>query len=407
MIAQMISNRPAYTIAKDEEKCSAELTLYGEVVSERPRDWEGNPIDGNFIVESEILNSLKELKGLKKLNIRLNSCGGECNTAIVIYNRLREMAFSGTEINCVVDGVAMSAGSHIMCAADKVSVSEGSLIMIHKSMSFACGYYNADALRQAAAANDAYDKAMLAAYKRRTKKSEEELLRMMSDETYMAGTEAVEHGFADELIESSDKVNIAASADKSSLIVNGQRLRLCGEKCPDCLPIAENVHSAFAKADDGNKSTAKEKGGTTYMAKNLTELKTENPELAAQIESEIKAQYAEENKVATDTAVQKALADERTRLEKIEAIAGQVSAEMLADAKYKHPCTAEELAYRAMSANAKQGAAFLADLEDDYSCSGTGAVKAIAPKSDVGTDNADVMRDTCAFIKQALGKENK
>lgn len=404
MTAQRISNRPAYSIARDEEKGSVELTLYGEVVSERPRDWDGNPIDGNFIIESEILSSLKGLKGVKNLNIRLNSCGGECNTAIVIYNSLREMAVNGTKISCTVDGVAMSAGSHIMCAADRVSVSEGSIIMIHKASSFMFGYYNADKLRQAATANDAYDKAMLAAYKRRTQKSEEELLRMMSDETYMAGTEAVEHGFADELIESSDKINIAASADKSSLIVNGQRLRLRGEKCPDCLPIAGNVHSAFAKADDENKTKT---GGTTYMAKNLAELKAENSEFAAQIESEIKAQYADETKAATDTAVQKALADERARLEKIEAIAGQVSAEMLADAKYKHPCTAEELAYKAMSANAQRGAAFLADLEDDYSRSGAGAVKAIAPKNDIGTDNADAVNETCAFIKQALGKENK
>ena len=79
------------------------------------------------------------------------------------------------------------------------------------------------------------------------------------------------------------------------------------------------------------------------------------PELAARVEEDYKAEHADENKTAMDAAVQKALADERTRLEKIEAIAGQVSPELLADAKYKNPCTAEELAYKAMSENARKG----------------------------------------------------
>lgn len=414
--------REGYSVKAESETGDAELILYGDVVSERPYDYHTQkPTEENYIVESEILSDLKALSKCKNLEIRLNSCGGLCNTAIVIHNKLREMAKNGTHITCTVDGVAMSAGSHIMCAADTVKASEGSLIMIHKSLVTLFGYYNADKLRNLALANDAYDKAMLVAYKRKTGKSEDELLKMMSDETFMTGSEAKEHGFVDELVETENNIEIAASADKSALYVGGRIMQLYGASCPEYIPVAETPNAAgthhntalLPKADESGSGNANKpnnnEGGKSIMAENLAELRKENPELAARIEKEVKAQHADENKTATDTAVQKALDDERKRLEKIEAIAGQVSPELLADAKYKNPCTAEELAYKAMSENAKKGASFVKDMEDDYSASGADGVKAVAPKPDggAGQTEAEQKAEILAAIDDALKEDDK
>lgn len=413
--------REGYSVKAESETGDAELILYGDVVSERPYDYDKKmPSEGYYIVENEILSDLKALSKCKKLDIRLNSCGGDCNVAIAIHNRLREMAVNGTEITCTVDGVAMSAGSHIMCAADKVKASTGSLIMIHKSLTLLFGCYNADRLRKIANRNDAYDKAMLAAYKRKTGKSEDDLLKMMSDETFMTGTEAKEHGFVDELVETENNIEIAASADKSALYVGGRIMRLYGASCPEYIPIAEAPNVAgthypalLPKADENGGGNANKpnnnEGGKSIMAENLAELRKENPELAASVEAEVKAQYADENKTAMDAAVQKALAGERERLEKIEAIAGQVSPELLADAKYKNPCTAEELAYKAMSENAKKGAGFLKDFATDYGDSGADGVKAVAPKPDGGENKSEAEKseEVRAFVKQALEEEGK
>lgn len=413
--------REGYSVKAESETGDAELILYGDVVSERPFDYDKKmPSEGYYIVENEILSDLKALSKCKKLDIRLNSCGGECNVAIAIHNRLREMAVNGTEITCTVDGVAMSAGSHIMCAADKVKASTGSLIMIHKSLTMMFGYYNADRLRKIAGRNDAYDKAMLAAYKRKTCKSEEDLLKMMSDETFMTGSEAKEHGFVDELVETENNIEIAASADKSTLYVGGRIMQLYGASCPEYIPVAEVPNAAgthntalLPKADESGSGNANKpnnnEGGKSIMAENLAELRKENPELAARIEKEVKAQFADENKTATDTAVQKALDDERKRLEKIEAISGQISPELLADAKYKNPCTAEELAYKAMSENAKKGASFVKDMEDDYSASGADGVKAVAPKPDggAGQSEAEQKAEILAAIDDALKEDDK
>jgi len=118
---------------------TAEITLYGNVVSERPYNYfTGEEIPGDYIVQGEFIDELEKLGSPKKLHIRIHSFGGEVGAALVIYNRLRSLASKGTEISCTVDGVAMSAGSFIICAADKISASAASLIMIHKSLMRCC-----------------------------------------------------------------------------------------------------------------------------------------------------------------------------------------------------------------------------------------------------------------------------
>ena len=191
---------------------------------------------------------------------------------------------------------------------------------------------------------------------------------------------------------------------------------LYGATCPENIPIVNNAPNITAthhmalqpESNEGNANKSNNnEGGKTTMAVNLAELRKENPELAARVEEDYKAEHAVENKTAMDAAVQKALADERTRLEKIEAISGQVSPELLADAKYKNPCTAEELAYKAMSENARKGQSFLDDMKADYSGSGVGDVHAVAPQADGGAEQTKAQEEAevLAAIDDALKED--
>ena len=392
------AKRSGYTAQASENGNSAEITMYGDVVSRRPVDyWTGEKVEGDFIVQSEILEDLKALSGCKSLEIKLHSLGGECNVAIIIHNKLREMAKGGTKISCTVDGVAMSAGSHIMCAADTVRASEGSLIMIHKSAGFYFGRMNADELREEARCCDAYDSAIVAAYKRKTGKSENELLEMMSAETYMTGAEALEKGFVDELIETGEKVEIAATADKSALVVGGRLMRLYGAACPDNLPVAKQYLTEKTEPPELSSGVLDTKNkhneGGKPMAKNLNELRAENPELAAAVEKELLAEYSagahESMEKASKEAAEKAVQEERKRLEEIEAISSQVGKELLHEAKYTKPCSAQELAYRAMQDRAKKGGEFLNKWNEDYHDSGAEDVSAAAAPPDNGSNDDD------------------
>ena len=346
----------------------AELTLYGEIVETRPRDWwTDEPIEGNFIIQGEVLGELERLKnaGVKNVRLRINSLGGDAGVAITVHNRIRELIGGGMRVTCVVDGLAASGGSLIACACEKVEVFPASLFMIHKCWGFLFGGYNADELRAEARNRDAWDAAQVSIYARKSGLSETVISHMMGDTTYLTGKEIVEKGFADALIEDADGARIAASADRRCLFVNGARIHLApGMTAPESVPTAgdgEQDTVSAAKAEDINNKPEEtgEKGGTKTMAQNLEELKAENPELAAQVEADVRAGLHAER----DGDVRAAVEQEQRRLMEIDAIAPLFDAEAVKAAKYgEHPCTAQELAY----AQAKAAAAAGKTFGDDY-----------------------------------------
>ena len=250
--------RSAYSLAS-VDGLSAELTMYGDIYETRPVNWwTGEPVEGEFILLDDFLGDLREIEGAKSLLIRMNSYGGDANVANTIHNRLRELSRGGMRITCVVDGVAMSGGSLIMCAADEVEVNPSSLIMIHKAWRPIWGSYNADELLEAAAQMDVYDKMQAAIYQRKTGLSEAEILGMMSYTTYMTGSEAVEKGFADRLIDDAEPLRIAASADGHSLYIGSRTLHLApGMTAPAALERMEDPENWRARMRNELKGALK------------------------------------------------------------------------------------------------------------------------------------------------------
>lgn len=399
--------REHYAMTKNDTDSSAEIKMYGQVVKERPIDyWTGEPVDGDFIISSEFIKDLELLGKCKKLNLRLDSVGGDVKTAIVIHNRLRELSRNGTEINCIVDGVAMSAGSMIMCAADNVSVNATSLVMIHKSWTFCFGGYNADDLRKAAEENDKYDLAIVAAYKRKTGISEDELLAMMSETVYMTGEEAVEKGFADALLENAEKIEIAACADKSAIVVNGRTFPLFGAPCP------ENIPKAILPAQGAgiaNKTNLIKEGDT--MAEKIAGQTEKNPAPAAEIGNKVTVQgTSDDKKDGENAAIKAAVEAERERLARIDEIAQLYDPETVKAAKYgDKSCTAEELAYRAAVENAKKGRKYLDELSADAQTSNVDKVPAASVPDDLAPKDktdADKFAEALAIQKAAFEAAN-
>lgn len=373
---------------------SAEITMYGDIYEEQPRDWWGDPVEGQFILLSEFLEDLKQIAKCKNITIRMNSYGGDAGAANTIHNRLRELARDGAKLTCIVDGVAMSGGSLIMSACDTVLVNPSSLIMIHKAWVFFWGGYNADDLREQATRMDAYDKMQVEIYKRKCGLSDTVILHMMANTTYMTGREAVEKGFADEVIEDAEPMNIAASADGRCLFVNGRQFHLApGMFAPDAVPTVTPEASATVKTNTSPDDTGK--GGNSMT---LEELRAQHPEVAAQLEAEARAAVEASGaqtptpKATNLTAAPSAdgaddpVQAERQRLQEIDALAGVFDSETINAAKYgEHPCTAKEMVYQAAQKAVKQGRNFLAALEADTANSGAQTVGAANGAGSDGT----------------------
>lgn len=365
---QVNIQRPCYAMASTDGQ-NADITMYGQIVETQPIDWwTDEPIPGQYIIESEFLNDLAQIEGCSQITIRMDSLGGDAGVSILIHNRLRELAAKGKNLVCIVDGVAMSGGSLIMCACDTVKVNPSSLVMIHKCWSHVWGNYNADELRKAADANDAWDKSQVSIYKRKTGMSETVLLHMMADTTYMTGKEAVEKGFANELLDDAEPVAISASADRHTIFAKGHALRLPGVKLPDSIPLAKATAPAAAANTPAAPAAQSNEGGQSTMANNA------NPAPATPA--------AENPQAAVDAAV----IAERNRLAEIDSVASLFDPALVQEAKYgETACDARELSFRAAKAAAEQGHEFLKNLAADNAASGAQSVEAVPGASASGS----------------------
>lgn len=372
--------KPVYAMASTDGQ-SAEITMYGDIYESRPVDWwTGEPVEGQFILLSEFLDDLEKISKCKDITIRMNSYGGDAVVSITIHNRLRELANNGAKITGIVDGVAMSGCSLIMCACDTVKVNPSSLVMIHKCWAALWGGYNADELRELAKTYDAYDKAQVSIYKRKCGLSETVISHMMGATTYMTGTEAVEKGFADELIEDAEPLGLAASADGRSIFVRGHQIHLApGMFAPDNIPTVTPEASAAVETNTQPAQSGETEGGRIMT---LEEFQAQNPEAAAELEAEARAAVEASGAAATPPspvatpATPSAGADdpvraERARIQEIDAVAHLFPSDVVEAAKYgDHPCTAKDMAYQVAVKAARVGGQFLAALEADTAGSG-------------------------------------
>ncbi|MGP6382762.1 head maturation protease, ClpP-related [Streptococcus dysgalactiae subsp. equisimilis] len=128
--------------------------------------------------------------------LEVNSNGGLVTVGSEIYTALRN--YKG-KVTAEITGMAASAASVAVMGADKVVMSPTAQMMVHKALfNWVAG--NSDDLDKASNALKSSDKAIVNAYVAKTGKSEDEIMDLMRNETFMSAQDAVEKGFADEVM---------------------------------------------------------------------------------------------------------------------------------------------------------------------------------------------------------------
>lgn len=139
----------------------------------------------------DVATALKAISA-PKIDLRINTPGGDVFEARAIMTQL---VAHPAEITAKIDGVAASAGSVIALAASTVQIADGGFYMIHKGWTWMMG--NADDLRSTAALLDKIDGSLVNDYAAKTGKGAEEILSLMTAETWFTAEEAIEAGFCD------------------------------------------------------------------------------------------------------------------------------------------------------------------------------------------------------------------
>lgn len=383
-----------YNIAETGEN-DVEINMYGEIVEAVPTDfWTGEPIEGNFIAVDRFLRDLDDLKDKKNITVHINSVGGDLYGGIAIYNRLKALPGNVTTVN---DGLAASAGSIIFQAGNTRKVHAGSNIMIHQAMGFLYGYYQTKDLKEAIKQLDAGNKAAVNVYAEASGREPESMKAMLDRETWLTGQEAVDAGLADEVIGGDMPVSMSLTADKRALIVNGVALPTRGmTNIPARIPVMPAAMAVSPAAEKPVEDKEKKERGNEMEIKNVQELRAAYPELVNQIEA-----------AAREAGQTDGVNAERARMQGIEAIENAIAdKDLIHNAKYKEPLTAEQLAFKAMQAQAAIGATMLSKMEADAGASGASAVEATPNQGPEGKEEPDAMAEimkTVNIVKQMQG----
>lgn len=185
--ASVLARWNAALAAKDEKDEDEDTINIYDVIGLDP--WTGSGMTAKRI--AGILRNI----GKKNVTVNINSPGGDLFEGIAIYNLLRD---HDGEVTIRVIGLAASAASVIAMAGDKIQVARAGFMMLHNVWVMAVG--NRNDLREAADQLETFDDALAGIYAARTEQEKEEVAKMMDKETWFSGDQAIESGFADELL---------------------------------------------------------------------------------------------------------------------------------------------------------------------------------------------------------------
>lgn len=183
----------------------------------------GYPISKQYIREKLVKQSGKNV------NVRINSYGGDVQTALDI----RQQFLDHGKVTAYIFGMTASAATILAMGAKKICMSRYALMLLHQCSTevFTWQQMNADQLSEyARQLNDRtadlskIDDVMANIYALRSGRSVEEMAEVMKRAAWLTAEEALELGLVDELVEEGEGVTLTADIR--------EHFRACGLPLP-------------------------------------------------------------------------------------------------------------------------------------------------------------------------------
>lgn len=168
----------------------------------------GKDFMGNGISAADVTDFLKSRSG-DQVTAHFNSFGGDAFEGIVIHNAFVEHG----DVTAVIDGIAFSAAAIAASGAGKLIMNEASSFGVHRSWTVAAG--NQNQLRAAIDWLDTVDEHQISVFSSKTGASRDQIIQWLDgpgDGTVFSAAQALENGFADEVIPIKKQQAAAAKA---------------------------------------------------------------------------------------------------------------------------------------------------------------------------------------------------
>lgn len=234
-----------------------------------------DPWTGEGVTAKRIAGALRAIGARADVVVNINSPGGDMFEGLAIYNLLREHE---GKVTVKVLGLAASAASIIAMAGDEVQVARSGFLMIHNAWVVSIG--NRHDLRDVADTLEPFDRAMADIYATRSGADQKAVQKLMDAETWMGGSDAVEQGFADALLDA-DQVEEGAQANagltvrriesalRQSGLPRSEAMRLISEFKSS---LSESAGSGSGNAADLDQRDAVDLSATLALAGTLSEI---------------------------------------------------------------------------------------------------------------------------------------
>ena len=169
---------------------------------------------------------IEALRDAEDVEVNISSGGGDVFAGSEIFSALKEHK---GHVTTKIVGLAASAASVIAMGGDKVLISPTGQMMIHNVSTSTSGDYRA--FKHAAETLKSANQSIINAYKTRINKSDQELQKMMDNETWFNSNDALAHGFVDEIMFTEDNKSFGGQlvASAGGLLLNDQMLSKIAE----------------------------------------------------------------------------------------------------------------------------------------------------------------------------------
>jgi ATP-dependent Clp protease, protease subunit len=150
------------------------------------------------VTAKSVMAQLREMPAAREIKLRINSPGGRITEGMAIYSLIQERKRNGARCTVSIDGIAASMASLLAMLGDEIRIAQGGFVMIHNPRGAVMG--DANDLRKGAELLDKIRETVVDIYASRTKRSKKEIGEWMDGETWMTAAEALERGFATEVM---------------------------------------------------------------------------------------------------------------------------------------------------------------------------------------------------------------
>lgn len=161
-----------------------------------------------------IRKALRDLKGVKEIEVRITSLGGDADQAFQIHDALQDHP---AKVITIINGFCASAATIIALAGDVRRISRNAVYLIHKCSSYVDG--NQHDLEMELEMQKTVNEVMLDMYRAVNKKTEQELLDLFEYDNghgkWITAQEVVDFGFCTEIYNENGATAKVAMVDRT------------------------------------------------------------------------------------------------------------------------------------------------------------------------------------------------